>query len=47
MYTYSLGGQKRASDLRELELQAAMSHQMWMLGTKPGSSVRAVHGLNH
>lgn len=36
------GGQKRAPDCLELELQA-----IEMLGTEPGSSARAVSAPNH
>ena len=40
------GGQSRASDLLELELQAVVSHLPGMLGTEPGSSARTVVSLN-
>lgn len=35
------GGQKAALDLLETELQAAVSHLIWELGTKTKSSARA------
>lgn len=49
MYAYrvTLGGQKRPSDPLELELQVAVSHLVWVLGTKLGSSVRAAKTLSH
>lgn len=31
-----LGGQKRVSDLLEMELQVIRSYLVWVLGTKPG-----------
>lgn len=30
-------------DLQELDLQAVVSYPIWVLGTKPGSSGRAIH----
>jgi hypothetical protein len=39
------GGQ-RTSDSLGLELQAVMSHLMWVLGTKPRSSANAVSVLS-
>ena len=38
--------QKRTSDPRELELQAVVSHSVWMLGTELRSSARAMCTLN-
>lgn len=35
-------GQKRASDPLKLEIQVSVSHLMWVLGTKHGSSASAV-----
>lgn len=35
------GGQKRALDTPELELQVAVSFSVWVLGAELGSSVRA------
>ena len=46
-YRVTLGGQKRPSDPLELELQVAVSHLVWVLGTKLGSSVRAAKTLSH
>lgn len=37
---------QRALDSLELELQEAMSHQMWLLRTEPRFSARAVSSLN-
>lgn len=45
VYAWSLGGQKRALYLLELELAMAVSHYA-ELGTKPGSSVGAKSALN-
>lgn len=39
------GGQKRASELWGLELQKAVSWELWKLGTEPGSSAHAL--LSH
>lgn len=39
------GGQKRASDPLELELEKVVSHLIWVLATEPGSSVRGVSAL--
>lgn len=38
----SRGGQKRGSDLLELELYMAMSHTLWVLATEPRTFARAV-----
>lgn len=38
--------QKRASDPVELELQAIVSHPLWVLGTKLGPA-RAASTVNH
>lgn len=40
---------KKGLDTLELELQEAVSHQTWVLGTAegPGSSAEAVSALNH
>lgn len=40
-------GQKRALDALEVELKIVVSHLMWVLGPKLGSSARAVYALNH
>lgn len=37
---------KRVSDPKELELQAIVSHPVWMQGVEPGSSERVVLALN-
>jgi hypothetical protein len=42
----ALRGQKRASDLLELESQAVVSLPVWVLATKPGPSLGAVCALN-
>ena len=42
----ALGGQKRASELLEVELVMVVSCLMWVLGTKLKSSTRAAHTLN-
>lgn len=39
------GGEMRASDLFELELQMILSY-MWMLGTKRGFFAKSVNALN-
>lgn len=39
-------GQKKASGPLELELQAVLSHLIWMLGTKCRPSGKAVCALN-
>lgn len=39
------GDQERVSDLLKLELHAAMSHPVWVLGTEL-YSVRSVYALN-
>lgn len=39
-------GRKRAKDLLELELRAVVSHTMWVLGIKHGSSGREPSALN-
>lgn len=39
-------GYRRALDSLDLELQAAVSCFMWVLGTEPSSSVRAASALN-
>jgi hypothetical protein len=36
------GGQKRAPDHQELELQLVVSHHVWVLRTEPRPSMRAV-----
>lgn len=41
----TFGGQKRALDSLELELQAVVSHHV-VKGTKPGCSERATSALN-
>lgn len=41
------GGQKRAIDLQELELQVFKNHPMWVLGTELWSPARAAPTLNH
>lgn len=41
------GEQKRTFDPVELELQVVVSHPMWVLGTRLGSSSRAVCALKH
>jgi hypothetical protein len=38
--------QKKASDLLKPELEAVVSHLMWVLGTELGSSGRAMSALN-
>ena len=40
------GGQKRASNPLELELQAAVGHPVWVLRTTLGYSVRVANALN-
>lgn len=40
-------GQNKALDLLELELQASVSHLIWMLGTKLGSMPRVASVLKH
>lgn len=37
--------QRRISDSLDLELQVVVSHPLWALGSKPGSSVKAVNTL--
>lgn len=39
--------QKKVLGAQELELQAAMEHLMWMLGTKLTSSTRTANTLNY
>lgn len=39
-------GQKRSSDLLELQLEAAVSYPVWVLGTTLRSSARAERTLN-
>lgn len=41
-----LRGQKTASDLLELEMQALVSLLLWMLRTELGASARAVYVFN-
>lgn len=41
------GGQKKATDPKELELQELVSCQLWMLRTKLVFSVGDVQALNH
>lgn len=43
----ALSGQKRASNHRRAELLAVMSHLIWVLRTKHGSSVRVASVHNH
>jgi hypothetical protein len=43
----ALGGQKRASDPLELELQAVVSCLVWVMGSELRPSGRAVSDLNH
>ena len=40
------GGQWRAVDALELELQEFVSHPLWVLGTRLRTSGRAVSALN-
>lgn len=40
------GDQKRALDSRELELQAVVSNQTWVLGTEAGFSAITANALN-
>jgi hypothetical protein len=42
----TLGGQKRAVDLLELEFQTVISHTLCVLGIEARSSMRAVSILN-
>ena len=42
----ALGGQKRASELLEVELIMVVSCLMWVLGTTPGSPAKATCTLN-
>lgn len=37
----------KALDLLEMELQAVVSHPIWILGTELGLSAGAVHPLKH
>ena len=46
MSTVVPGGQERALDLLELNLQAAVSCLTWVLRTKLASSARAMIALN-
>jgi len=39
--------QKRALDTLELDLQAVVSHPVWMLGTELGYTARTVSTLYH
>lgn len=48
MYVCSAyGGQKRELDPLELELYMVISQPVWVLGTKLGTSVRAICTLIH
>ena len=38
--------QKKISEPLELELQVVVSHPVWVLGTKLGSSARATNAFN-
>lgn len=40
------GDQKRALDSRELELEAVVSNQTWVLGIEAGSSAIKANALN-
>ena len=43
MGKYPHGGQQKALDLLELELQKVVSHPAWVLGTKLGPPGRATY----
>jgi hypothetical protein len=46
MHVGASGGQQRALDSLELELQEIVNHLMWVMGTEPGSSTSGLVFLN-